>query len=78
MTTETLSGLLTLKDVCRLLKVAERTARRMLATEALPKPIRFNGRVIRFSEAEIAAWLAAGAPPRHIWERSRNAKGGAR
>lgn len=32
-----------------------------------PEPLRMSGRVVRWRRDEIAAWVAAGCPPREKW-----------
>jgi predicted DNA-binding transcriptional regulator AlpA len=52
-------------DLARELRLSIRTIRRMDASGALPRPIRFSsGAVIRWRRADIVAWLAAGCPRR--------------
>jgi len=58
--------LLTAADVAGLLSVSLRTVRRLDITGRLPAPL-LIGRAVRWRRAEIASWLAAGAPPRSRW-----------
>ena len=58
--------LLTAADVAGLLAVSLRTVRRLDITGRLPAPLTI-GRAVRWRRAEIASWLAAGAPPRSRW-----------
>jgi len=53
--------------VARMLDSGLRTIRGMDAAGKLPKPIRLGGKVL-WSIDELKAWIAAGAPPRDVWE----------
>jgi len=58
----------------RLCGIGKTCLYRLLATEAFgPKPLRL-GRAVRFSRSEIAAWIAAGCPPRARWEAMRGGR----
>ncbi len=56
------------KRLAAMLELSERTIRTMDAAGKLPKPIKLNGRSVRWSVAEIEAWLARGVPDRATWE----------
>lgn len=60
-------------DVAELLDVSERHVWKMLASGRFgPQPVRL-GRAVRFSRAELVAWLEAGCPPREQWQQTRGA-----
>jgi len=52
------------------LSVSKRQIFRLNSSGKIPAPIRIGG-AVRWSEQEISAWLAAGAPDRAIWEASQ-------
>jgi len=54
---DALPPLLTLPDLAAVLRIHERTIRRMVATRRMPC-VRI-GRTIRFDAADVARWLAA-------------------
>ena len=56
------------KQLAGMLGLCERTVRTMDTAGKLPQPLRLNSRCVRWSVAEIEAWLAAGAPDRKTWE----------
>lgn len=56
-TTDELAPLLTLREVALLLRLSEKTARRMVARGRIPC-VRF-GRAIRFVPGDVLAWLSA-------------------
>lgn len=50
--------LLSLKDVCALISLGERTARRWLTTGALPPPdARLAGKLLRWRASTIQEWI---------------------
>lgn len=55
-------------EVGDLLGVSKRHIWGLNASGRLPSPVRL-GRAVRWDRAEIAAWFAAGAPPRDEWEQ---------
>ena len=62
------------KNFGQRLSLSKRQIFRLNSCGKIPAPIRIGG-AVRWSSAEIAAWLAAGAPDRHTWEQL---KGGER
>lgn len=54
--TETLPDFLTVAEVARAARLAERTIRNRIAQGKLPRPTRFAGRV-RFERGHVLAWL---------------------
>jgi len=54
------------------LGVSLRHIRRMDSSARLPRPLRL-GASVRWSMAEIEAWLAAGAPDRRAWDSMKGA-----
>ena len=56
------------KQLSELLSLSVRTIRTMDAAGKLPKPVRLNGRSVRWIMAEINDWLRAGTPDRQTWE----------
>lgn len=59
--------LLSLKDVCALISLGERTARRWLTTGALPPPdARLAGKLLRWRASTIQNWVESqrGGPRR--------------
>lgn len=71
----TLPLALSAEETARLLGVAPRTWRLLVASGRALRPIRLGRRVL-WRRAELDAWLAAGAPPREHWETMRIARGG--
>ncbi len=55
------------------LGVSLRSIDKLRARGGLPGPLRL-GRSVRWRRDEIAAWLAAGAPPRDVWEEKGTSK----
>ena len=51
-----------------MLGLSERTIRSMDVAGKLPRPLRLNGRSVRWSVREIQSWIDAGAPDRGTWE----------
>ncbi len=50
--------LLSLKEVCALLSLGERTARRWLTTGAMPAPdVRLAGKLLRWRASTIQNWI---------------------
>jgi predicted DNA-binding transcriptional regulator AlpA len=65
-------GLIDMKTVARLMKVAQRTAYRFLSMGAMPKPLRLSGKVVRWRADEIRSWIENGCPPQDRWEEMRD------
>ncbi len=61
---------LSASELAARLNVSLRHIRRMDAAGKVPKPVRL-GASVRWSVAEIEAWLEAGAPDRSTWEAMR-------
>lgn len=59
------------KHLAPMLCVSVRTIRTMDSAGKLPKPVRLNGRAVRWIVSEIAAWLRADCPDRGAWEAVR-------
>ena len=59
--------LLNAKTLGQMLALSKRQVFRLNSCGKIPAPIRIGGSV-RWSAAEISAWLAAGAPDRRTWE----------
>lgn len=49
--------LLKAADVARLLRVSVRQVWRLVASGALPEPVKLAARTVRWREADLAAWL---------------------
>ena len=71
-TIETQEKLLSAEAVGRMLSLSRRQIFRLNSAGRIPKPIRIGG-AVRWSAAEISAWLAASAPDRRTWEAMKNA-----
>ncbi len=56
------------QQLARMLDLSVRTIRSMDAAGKLPKPVRLNGRAVRWVVAELQSWLAAQSPDRTVWE----------
>lgn len=56
--------------VAQILSVSVRMVGKMNSSGRLPRPIHL-GRSVRWSVAELEAWLAADAPSRDQWEAMR-------
>ena len=59
------------KDLGAMLRLSVRTVRTMDAAGKLPRPLRLNGRAVRWvldGPTGIRAWLVAGAPNRQQFE----------
>ena len=68
--------LLTLKDIARLTKIAERTLRRWDMAGRMPQPIRCGKRIIRWRVDVIERWIVTGMPDRKTFEaKSKLASG---
>ncbi len=65
--TLTTEKLLTAKAVGQMLSLSKRQIFRLNSCSKIPAPIRIGG-AVRWSEQEISAWLAAGAPDRKAWK----------
>ena len=59
--------------LAQMLGVSLRHVRRMDSSAKLPRPIRL-GASVRWTVAEIEAWLAAGAPDRRTWQAMKGEK----
>lgn len=62
------------RTLARPLHVSLRTIRSMDSAGKLPRPVRLNGRAVRWvldGTTGIRAWLAAGSPDRGAWEALR-------
>ena len=59
--------LLNAKALGRVLALSKRQIFRLNSCGKIPAPIRIGG-AVRWSNQEIANWLAAGAPDRRTWE----------
>lgn len=59
--------MLTADQVGQLLNVSRRTVWRMDEEGKLPEPRRLGKRNTRWGAAELAAWVDAGCPSRHLW-----------
>lgn len=69
--------LLSAKQVAELIGCSVRQVRRLDTNEEMPQPTRI-GRMVRWVEDEIEAWVHAGCPHRRVWDAMQQAKGGAR
>ncbi len=56
------------EELAEVLGISRAHVWRMHNRGRLPAPLRF-GRSVRWHRDTIEAWLLAGAPPRHVWER---------
>lgn len=61
---------ITAEELAELLGISKRHLWSLNAKAKLPRPVRL-GRSVRWSLPEVRDWLAAGAPDREAWERSR-------
>ena len=59
--------LLDARELARMLKLSRRQIFRLNSSGKIPAPIRISGSV-RWPEATICGWLAAGAPDRKSWD----------
>lgn len=66
--------MLTAKTLGQMLSLSKRQVFRLNACGKIPAPIRIGG-AVRWAEATIAEWLAAGAPDRRTWEAMKGAGG---
>jgi hypothetical protein len=55
------------KGLAALLDCSLRHVEQLDVTHRLPKPVRL-GRLKKWRLPEIERWVAAGCPPRHVWE----------
>ncbi|MEX0701311.1 MAG: helix-turn-helix domain-containing protein [Planctomycetales bacterium] len=60
------SPLLTAPEVARLLRLSDRTVRRLDSAGRLPRGLRIGGSK-RWRRDELLAWIAAGCPRRTEW-----------
>ncbi|MDI9430653.1 MAG: AlpA family phage regulatory protein [Planctomycetota bacterium] len=60
-------NLLNAKALGQVLALSKRQIFRLNSCGRIPAPIRIGG-AVRWSNQEIADWLAAGAPDRTVWE----------
>lgn len=67
------SGLLDAKQAATLLSVSRSTFWKLHNQGRVPLPLRLSPRVVRWSRGDLQAWIAAGCPPRHIWQEKRGA-----
>lgn len=58
------------KTAARLCGIGRTCWYALLASGRIPAPVRL-GRAVRWRASELAAWCAAGCPPRERWEASR-------
>jgi predicted DNA-binding transcriptional regulator AlpA len=65
--------LLDTRQVSKMLNVSARHVSSLQVTGRMPKPIRI-GRVVRWSQEEIKAWVEAGCPHRDKWIWNRKPK----
>ncbi|MEX0702456.1 MAG: helix-turn-helix domain-containing protein [Planctomycetales bacterium] len=60
------SPLLTAREVAQLLRLSDRTVRRLDSAGRLPRGLRIGGSK-RWRRDELLAWIAAGCPRRSDW-----------
>ncbi|MEX0717056.1 MAG: helix-turn-helix domain-containing protein [Planctomycetaceae bacterium] len=60
------SPLLTAPEVARLLRLSDRTVRRLDSSGCLPRGLRIGGSK-RWRRDELLAWIGAGCPRRNDW-----------
>lgn len=65
---DAIAMLLTKADLARELRTSSKTIDRMDNAGKLPRPVRV-GRAKRWGRQTIVAWIAAGCPDRHDFER---------
>jgi predicted DNA-binding transcriptional regulator AlpA len=64
--------LITGKEARQLVRLSSATWSRYQSAGKLPAPAaRLSKRKVLYSEAEMQAWMAAGCPPREVWERMK-------
>jgi predicted DNA-binding transcriptional regulator AlpA len=51
------SDLIAISDVAAILSVSKQAAARIAASDDFPKPFRFNARTVRYSRAQVLAWV---------------------
>jgi len=61
-------------DAAKLLGISRSQFFKLHAMGKLPRPLRLGARAPRWLVSELKEWLAAGAPPRDVWERMKSAK----
>lgn len=67
--------LMTTRQLAEMLATTRESISRMLAAGRLPQPSRLaGGRGLRWSRAEVMAWVEAGMPGRSEWEQMRAAR----
>jgi predicted DNA-binding transcriptional regulator AlpA len=66
--------LIAAKALGQMLSLSKRQVYRLNSCGKIPAPIRIGG-AVRWSNQEIADWLAAGAPDRKTWEARKAVKG---
>ena len=71
-TTDQTCQLLSAKELAKMLSLSKRQIFRLDSCGKIPAPIRIGGSV-RWSAAEISAWLATGAPDRKTWKALKQA-----
>lgn len=67
-TTDLTADLITAVDAAALIGVSRWTFDSWVAAGLAPAAAFRIGKTIRWSRSELAAWVAAGAPPRREWE----------
>lgn len=63
------------RQAAAMLNVSVRQLWRLSSTQKLPRPLRL-GHCVRWSKAELEAFLVAGAPNRETWETMKKNKKG--
>lgn len=58
------------REVAGLLGVSVRTLDAWSASARLPAPIKLSRGTVRWRLEEIRRWIAAGCPPRDVWEKT--------
>ena len=54
-------------EACRLLNIGRSLFFSLKSAGRLPDPVHL-GRAVRWGREELRAWVAAGCPPREVWE----------
>jgi excisionase family DNA binding protein len=55
-------------EAAELIGIARSTFWKLHSSGRTPAPLRLGGRVVRWRRDELAAWVAAGCPPREKWK----------
>jgi excisionase family DNA binding protein len=58
-------------DAARLLGISRSQLYKMLSAGRLPGPVRLGLAAPRWRVDELRQWVAAGAPPRDVWDNRR-------